>query len=89
MPVNRSAPTSLLAAVLAVVVLLLGLAVGGAVFQLLGLVALALAVLGVAMGFVGVTVARAGAGRLALSILAMVINVSLALVIVGLLAVHS
>ncbi len=89
MPVNRSAPTSLLAAVLAVVIVLLGLAAGGAVFQLLGLVALALAALGVAMGFVGVTVARAGAGRLALSILAMVVNISLALVILGLLVVHS
>ncbi len=55
-------------------------------FQLLGLLAIGLAALGTALGFVGFTVARAGGPRLALSLVAMLINAALVLLVIGLLA---
>ena len=76
-PRNRSAPTSLVVGSLAVLVVLLGLIPGGQVFQLLWLVALGLAGLGIALGFVGLTMSRAGAGRSALSAVALAANVVL------------
>ena len=74
---NRSAPTSLVVASLAVLLVLLGLIPGGQIFQLLWLAALAFAGLGIALGFVGLTVSRAGAGRRVLSALALVLNIVL------------
>lgn len=74
---NRSAPTSLVVGCLAVLLVLLGLIPGGQLFQLLWLVALVLAGLGIALGLVGLTVSRAGAGRRALSAVALVANVLL------------
>jgi hypothetical protein len=79
---NRSAGTSLLIAVIAVAVALLALITGGTLRQLFWLLALAAAGLGLALGFVGLTVARAGAPRLALAVLAMGANGLLALVLV-------
>jgi hypothetical protein len=76
-PRNRSAPTSLAIASLAALLVLLGLIPGGQLFQLLWLVALALAGLGIALGFVGLTVSRAGAGRRVLSAVALAVNVVL------------
>ena len=72
--VNRSAPTSLVVAALTLALLLLGFATSGQIAQLFGLLALALAAVGVWLGFVGVTVARAGAGLLALSVVAMAVS---------------
>jgi hypothetical protein len=76
-PRNRSAPTSLAVASFAALLVLLGLIPGGQVFQLLWLMALALAGLGIALGFVGLTVSRAGAGRRLLSAAALVVNIVL------------
>ncbi|HET6850201.1 MAG TPA: hypothetical protein VFH74_15185 [Gaiellales bacterium] len=74
---NRSAPTSLVVGSLAALLVLVGLIPGGQLFQLLWLVALVLAGLGIALGFVGLTVSRAGAGRRVLSTVALVANVLL------------
>jgi hypothetical protein len=76
-PRNRSAPTSLVVASLAMLLVLLGLIPGGQLFQLLWVAALVLAGLGIALGFVGLTVSRAGAGRRALSLVALIANVAL------------
>jgi hypothetical protein len=74
---NRSAPTSILVAALAVALTLVGLLPGGQILQGLWLVALVLAVAGLALGFVGLTVARAGAGRMAVSVVALALNAAL------------
>jgi hypothetical protein len=74
---NRSAPTSILVAALAVALTLAGLLPGGQILQGLWLVALVLAVAGLALGFVGLTVARAGAGRMAVSVVALALNAAL------------
>jgi hypothetical protein len=74
---NRSAPSSIIIAALAVALTLVGLIPGGQILQGLWLLALVLAVAGLALGFVGLTVARAGAGRLVASVLAMAANVAL------------
>jgi len=74
---NRSAPTSLAIASFAALLVLLGLIPGGQIFQLLWLAALALAGLGIALGFVGLTVSRAGAGGRLLSLVALVVNIAL------------
>jgi hypothetical protein len=74
---NRSAPTSILVAALAVALTLVGLLPGGQILQGLWLVALVLAVAGLALGFVGLTVARTGAGRLVVSVVALAANVAL------------
>jgi hypothetical protein len=74
---NRSAPSSIMIAVLAVALTLVGLIPGGQILQGLWLLALMLAVAGLALGFVGLTVARAGAGRLVASVVAMAANVAL------------
>ena len=74
---NRSAPSSIMIAALAVALTLVGLIPGGQILQGLWLFALVLAVAGLALGFVGLTVARAGAGRLVASVLAMAANVAL------------
>jgi len=79
---NRSAGTSLVIAAIAVAVALVALISGGALRQLFWLLALAAAGLGLALGFVGLTVARAGAPRLALAVLAMAANCLIALVLV-------
>jgi hypothetical protein len=74
---NRSAPTSILVAALAAALTLVGLIPGGQILQGLWLVALVLAVGGLALGFVGLTVARTGAGRLLLSVAALAANIAL------------
>lgn len=74
---NRSAPTSIIVAVLAVALTLVGLIPGGQILQGLWLVALLMAVAGLGLGFVGLTVARAGSGGLVVSVVAMAANVAL------------
>src|SRR5436305_8015815 len=81
--VNRSPATSLGVVAIACLLALAALATGGAVRQLLWLAAMAGALLGVALGFVGLTVARAGAPRLVLSVLDMAAGAVLALVLAG------
>jgi len=82
-PVNRSAGTSLTLAGIAVVAAVLALPASGAIRQLLWLAAVAAGGLGVALGFVGFTVARAGAPRLALALLSMVVNGAIVLALLA------
>jgi hypothetical protein len=82
-PVNRSAGTGLTLAAIAVVVAALALPAGGAIRQLLWLAAIAAAGLGAALGFVGFTVARAGAPRLVLSLVSMVANGAIVLALLA------
>ena len=82
---NRSAPTSLGVSVLTLLLVAAAAAVGGQLSQLLGLVALTGSALAFSLGFVGLTVARAGAGRLALSVIALAVACGVAVVSLALL----
>lgn len=78
---NTSALVSAAACVLAIVFELLALSTGGQLRQLFELVAILLALSGIGLGFSAVTVARFGAPRLALSIIAMVGNIVVLIVV--------
>jgi hypothetical protein len=82
---NRSAPTSLGVSVLTLLLVAAGAAAGGQLSQLLGLVALTGSTLAFSLGFVGLTVARAGAGRLAMSVIALAVACGVAVVSLALL----
>jgi hypothetical protein len=82
---NRSAPTSLDASGLTLLLLAAGWATSGQLAQLFGLLALAASALAFSLGFVGLTVARTGAGRLALSVLALAVASALAVAALALL----
>ena len=70
---NRSAPTSLAVSALTLVLVAAAAAAGGQLSQLLGVIALTGSAAAFSLGFVGLTMARTGAGRLALSVVALAI----------------
>jgi hypothetical protein len=80
-PVNRSAGASLFVFQIACLFALLSLLAGGDLRQLLWLFSMMLAWIGAALGFVGLTVARTGAGRLPVAVVGMAVNVGLALIL--------
>jgi hypothetical protein len=78
---NRSARTSIVVFWFACTFALLALLAGGDLRQLLWLFSMLTAWLGAALGFVGLTMARAGAGRLSMAVVGMVVNVGLAVIL--------
>jgi hypothetical protein len=78
---NRSARTSITVFWFACMFALLSLVTGGDLRQLLWLFSMMLAWLGAALGFVGLTMARAGAGRFPMAVVGMAVNAGLALVL--------
>jgi len=82
---NRSAPTSLAVSALTLLLVAAGAATGGQLSQLLGVIALTGSALAFSLGFVGLTVARAGAGRLAMSVVALAVACGVAVISLALL----